>query len=74
MATAFAIYSETDNSLNFYKRDTTPVIGDTFNDRVVTKIYTDFETVAYTDSNHPNWQKDGKPTRFEWKNFLQWRY
>ena len=31
MATAFCIYSETDNSLNFYKRDTIPSVGDTFN-------------------------------------------
>lgn len=59
MATAFCIYSGTDNSLNFYKRDAVPLVGDTFNDRVVTKIYTDFETTAYTDSKHPDWQKDG---------------
>ena len=58
MASAFCIYSETDNSLNFYKRDEVPVVGDTFNNRVVTKIYTDFETTAYTDSSHPAWQKD----------------
>ena len=58
MATAFAIYSATDNSLNFYKRDTVPVVGDTFNERAVTKIWTDFETTAYTDTNHPAWQKD----------------
>ena len=59
MATAFCIYSETDNSLNFYKRETVPAVGDIFNDRVVTKVYTGFETTAYTDSNHPEWQKDG---------------
>ena len=59
MATAFCIYSETDNSLNFYKRDSVPTVGDTFNSRTVTKIWTDFESVAYTDSKHPDWQKDG---------------
>lgn len=59
MATAFCIYSETDFSLNFYKRDTVPAVGDTFNNRAVTKIYTDFETTNYTDSSHPAWQKDG---------------
>lgn len=59
MATAFAIYSETDNSLNFYKRDTVPAAGDTFENKSVTKIWTGFETIAYTDSKHPDWQKDG---------------
>ena len=59
MATAFCIYSETDNSLNFYKRDSVPAVGDTFENKVVTKIWTDFESVAYTDSKHPEWQKDG---------------
>lgn len=59
MATAFAIYSETDNSLNFYKRDTVPAVGDTFEEKVVTKIWTGFETISYTNSKHPDWQKDG---------------
>ena len=59
MATAFCIYSETDNSLNFYKRDNVPSVGDTFENKVVTKIYTGFETTNYTDSSHPAWQKDG---------------
>ena len=59
MATAFCIYSETDKSLNFYKRDTVPAVGSTFENKTVTKIWTDFESVAYTDSKHPDWQKDG---------------
>ena len=59
MATAFAIYSETDNSLNFYKRDTVPAVGDTFEGKAVTKIWTGFETISYTNSKHPDWQKDG---------------
>lgn len=59
MATSFCIYSETDNSLNFYKRDTVPSVGSTFENRVVTKIYTDFESTKYTGSSHPAWQKDG---------------
>ena len=54
MATSFCIYSETDNSLNFHKRDTVPAVGDTFEN----KIYTGFETTKYTDSSHPAWQKD----------------
>lgn len=59
MATAFCIYSETDNSLNFYKRESVPTVGDTFEDKVVTKIYTGFESTKYTDTSHPEWQKDG---------------
>lgn len=59
MATAFAIYSTDDYSLNFYKRDSVPSVGDTFEGKVVSKIYTDFETTAYTDTSHPAWQKDG---------------
>lgn len=59
MATAFCIYSADDYSLNFYKRDTVPAVGDTFEGKAVTKIWTGFETTAYTDSNHPDWQKDG---------------
>lgn len=53
MATAFAIYSETDNSLNFYKRDTVPAVGDTFENKVVTKIYTNISAAT------PAWKSDG---------------
>ena len=59
MTTTFAIYSETDNSLNFYNRENVPTIGDTFEDKVVTKIYTGFETTAWTDSTTVSWRKDG---------------
>ena len=57
---AFAIYSEDDKSLKFYKRDTVPAVGDIFNELTVSKLYTEtFETTTYTNSKHPNWQKDG---------------
>lgn len=35
---AFAVYSADDQSLDFYKRDRKPEIGDTFNGKTVTKI------------------------------------
>lgn len=35
---AFAIYSDDDNSLNLYKRDRKPEIGDTFNGKAVTQV------------------------------------
>lgn len=36
---AFAVYSEDDHSLDFYKRDRKPEVGETFNGKAVTKIY-----------------------------------
>lgn len=44
---AFAIYSDTDSSLDFYKRVRMPDVGDTFENRKVTNIYTGFETSIY---------------------------
>ena len=41
--TAFAVYSEDDHSLMFYKRRGVPQVGDMFNDRRVTEVYTGFE-------------------------------
>ena len=48
MATAFAVYSSTDQSLSFYKRDSIPEIGSEFEGKLVTKIYTGFEDTEYT--------------------------
>ena len=45
--TAFAVYSADDNSLMFYKRRGVPKVGDMFNDRRVTAVYTGFETETY---------------------------
>ena len=36
---AFAVYSQDDNSLDLYKRDREPAIGNTFNGKNVTRIY-----------------------------------
>ena len=44
---AFAVYSVDDNSLMFYKRRGVPQVGDMFNDRRVTEVYTGFETTVY---------------------------
>ena len=41
--TAFAVYSADDHSLMFYKRRGVPKVGDMFNERRVTQVYTDFE-------------------------------
>lgn len=45
--TAFAVYSADDNSLDFYKRVDVPKVGDTFEGKAVTAVYTGFETAVY---------------------------
>ena len=45
--TAFAVYSEDDHSLMFYKRRGVPKVGDMFNYRKVTEVYTGFENESY---------------------------
>ena len=44
---AFAVYSEDDHSLMFYKRRGVPQVGDMFNYRRVTEVYTGFESESY---------------------------
>lgn len=55
--TAFAVYSETDKSLNFYKRSTVPTAGTSWNDgtksRVATAVYTGIETATYSNRKTP---------------------
>ena len=49
--TAFAVYSADDNSLSFYKRVNVPSVGDKFESKTVTAIYTGIETDGFT----PKW-------------------
>ena len=49
--TAFAVYSADDGSLNLYKRDRVPAVGDTFNNRKVTAVYTGLD--GWNDSSAP---------------------
>ena len=56
--TAFAVYSEDDHSLMFYKRRGVPKVGDMFNYRRVTEVYTGFETDTYCNqdaASDSNW-------------------
>ena len=48
-----AIYSETDNSLFFIADTKQYVAGDKYNDKVVTAVYTGFETQSYYARNAP---------------------
>ena len=57
-ASAFAIYSADDNSLCIYKRESVPSIGETFEGKTVTDVYTDFEDKTFSSSNTeaPGWR------------------
>ena len=44
---AFAVYSDDDKSLRFYKRTVMPSVGSTFKGRTVTEVYTGFENKEY---------------------------
>lgn len=59
--TAFAVYSEDDHSLMFYKRRGLPKVGDMLNSRRVTEVYPDIENYNFDipggrgDGNAPWW-------------------
>ena len=52
---AFAVYSADDGSLCFYKRAAKPSVGDTFEGKKVTAVYTGFETKNYYEYNRVPW-------------------
>lgn len=52
---AYAIYSATDTSLRFVRTADTIRVGDTYNGRVVTGLYTGFEEAVYTSENQVPW-------------------
>ena len=54
--TAFAVYSEDDHSLMFYKRRGVPKVGDMFNDRRVTEVYRGFENEIYIHTTGDSWK------------------
>lgn len=57
--TAFAVYSEDDGGLNFYKQEKRllPVVGGTYDGRDVSSVYTGFEEDEYTGT----WPNDNCP-------------
>ena len=52
---AYAIYSATDTSLHFVRTADTIRVGDMYNGRVVTGLYTGFEEAVYTSENQVPW-------------------
>jgi len=57
--TAFAVYSDDDSSLCFYKKKTednvVPKIGSTYNGKTVAAVYTGFESVEYSSYSDVPW-------------------
>lgn len=62
--TAFAIYSEEDGSLDFYKRLNVPQIDETWNGKKITKLYTGFETQQYTCIKYGSTGDNDTPTAY----------
>ena len=57
--TAFAIFCATDGSLTFYNRDVAaPAVGSTFEGKVVSNVYTGFDTASYTDYSSVPWYNE----------------
>ena len=52
---AYAIYSATDTSLRFVRTADTIRVGDTYNGRVVTNLYTGFEDAVYASEKQVPW-------------------
>ncbi len=52
---AYAIYSATDTSLRFVRTADAIKVGDTYNGRVVTGLYTGFEEAVYTSEKQVPW-------------------
>ena len=51
----FAVYSDNDKSLNFYKRDRKPEVGDMFNGKIVTKLFDVDESAVYNEYNYDDY-------------------
>ena len=52
---AFAVYSDDDKSLDFYKRLDVPEVGNTFENKVATEVYAGFETDTYASRHEVPW-------------------
>lgn len=56
---AYALYSDTDQSLTFVRSATTLQVGDVYNGKVITTVYTGFEEEVYTQANSVPWMWAG---------------
>ena len=53
--TSYAVYSESDKSLTFYKNADAVSVGGTYNGKAVTAVYTGFDTETYESSSNVPW-------------------
>ena len=70
--TAFAVYSEDDHSLMFYKRRGVPAVGDMFNYRKVTEVYTGFETAIYSNVGFTETSPSSEENWLHWETDVPW--
>lgn len=55
---AFAVYSSDDTSLSFYKRSTLPAVGELYNGKTVTAVYTGIEDMLIESPSDIPWYAD----------------
>ena len=54
----YAIYFDSDRSLIFVRSTTEIKVGDVYDGKTVTSVYTDFENANYNEDNLPPWSED----------------
>lgn len=55
---AYAIFLEEDSSLIFIRSQIEPKIGEKYEGKMITKVYSNFEEMVYTNSNEVPWNTD----------------
>lgn len=68
---AYAVYSETDNSLTFYKNFDEVVAGNEYNGKIATKVYTGIETDVYTVEYESEATKSTTTPWYEYANAIK---
>lgn len=62
---AYAVYSEDDCSLTFYRSETPISVGEIYNEKTVTAVYTGFEDTSYTTVQIPWRSYNSQITKIE---------
>lgn len=68
---AYAIYSNTDKSLTFIRSLEEPVVGETYNGKVITNVYSGFETAHYEENGTPWEAVRTKVTRVDFMGVIK---
>ena len=56
--TAFAVYCEADGSLDFYNQQDVPNVGEKYNGKIISNLYTGFDKTVYADWYLVPWYND----------------